>query len=157
MVSFTAGVILRVDNREPFVGAVAQRLHNPARFGTVLLHVEAIAGPFVQAGGTNTVGDDLEIGGATYTLSGGTLAVVSGLDGNEFVGFNGASGGFIQSGGTHVIAQFLQIGSQGSGTYVLSAGLLSMPVSGPFAFEGFGEFIGENSGGVGAGNGAGFC
>jgi hypothetical protein len=110
--------------------------------------VEVIAGPFAQAGGANSIGV-VEIARATYTLSGGTLAVVNTFNnGDEFVGLGNASGGFIQSGGTHIIARSLQIGSSGSGTYVLSAGLLSMPVSGPFAFDGFGEFIGENTGAV---------
>lgn len=65
-----------------------------------LTSVELIAGPFAQAGGANTIGD-LQISGATYKLSGGTLAVVSTFDGLEFVGLNNGSGGFIQSGGTH--------------------------------------------------------
>jgi hypothetical protein len=108
---------------------------------------EFVSGTFKQFSGTNTIGD-ISIAG-TYTFAGGTLSVVSGFDGLELVGAFGSSGGFIQSGGTHTVAQALEIGNQVTGTYVLSGGLLSMPVSGPSPNSGHGEFIGENNGAIG--------
>jgi hypothetical protein len=110
---------------------------------------EFVSGTFKQFSGTNTIGE-IEIAGGTYTLTNGALAVVSGgvQSGLEFVGL-GNSGGFVQSGGTHTVAQALEIGFGGSGSYTLKGGLLTMPVSGPSPTSGFGEFIGENDGGVG--------
>jgi hypothetical protein len=110
---------------------------------------EFVSGTFKQFSGTNTIGE-IEIKGGHYTLTNGALAVVSGgvQSGLEFVGL-GNSGGFIQSGGTHTVAQALEIGFGGSGSYTLKGGLLTMPVSGPSPTSGFGEFIGENDGGVG--------
>ena len=110
---------------------------------------EFVSGTFKQLSGTNTIGE-IEIKGGHYTLTNGALAVVSGgvQSGLEFVGL-GNSGGFIQSGGTHTVAQALEIGFGGSGSYTLKGGLLTMPVSGPSPTSGFGEFIGENDGGVG--------
>ena len=110
---------------------------------------EFVSGTFKQFSGTNTIGE-IEIAGGHYTLTNGALAVVSGgvQSGLEFVGL-GNSGGFIQSGGTHTVAQALEIGFGGSGSYTLKGGLLTMPVSGPSPTSGFGEFIGENDGGVG--------
>jgi len=108
---------------------------------------EFLSGTFKQFSGTNTAGG-ISIAG-TYTFAGGTLSVVSGVDGLELVGAFGSSGGFIQSGGTHTVAQALAIGTQVSGSYVLTKGLLSMPVSGPSHDSGNGEYIGQGNGGVG--------
>ena len=82
-----------------------------------------------QSGGTNTVAFYLCLGNnsgdnGAYNLSGGSLAVSSGvLNGAEYIGYNG-NGVFTQTGGTHTVPVPLYLGynATGSGTYNLAAG-----------------------------------
>jgi len=87
-------------------------------------------GYFNQIGGTNSCGEDLQLGvdsgsTGTYALNAGSLTV-SAL---EIIGFGG-TGNFNQIGGTHTISGSLNIGldnfaGTGTGTYTLSGGILS--------------------------------
>ncbi len=129
-----------------------------------------------QSGGTNTVAFYLSLGNnagdsGAYNLSGGSLAV-SGLNGAEYIGYDG-TGAFAQTGGTHTVGVPLYIGynADGSGTYNLSAGSLFaaseyVGYSGSGAFTQTGGthtvgtaspnfsfmFVGENSGSSGTYN-----
>ena len=81
-------------------------------------------GAFNQSGGTNTVSQDVELGGLTTADSGSyALNGIGYLAANaEFIGYAG-SGTFTQSGGTNAVTGIYLI--NGSGLYNLSAGMLT--------------------------------
>ena len=95
-------------------------------------------GSFTQSGGTHTVdasgfgAEDLTLGylpgsKGTYNLIGGILGMLTAYT-QESVGYLG-TGTFTQSGGTHSVSPLsigeVNYGVSGSGTYILSGGLLS--------------------------------
>ena len=84
------------------------------------------AGSFTQSGGTNTIASGLYVGdglgsSGSYGLSGSGLLSAA----NEYAGLGG-SGAFTQSGGTNTVWNRLQVGTvSGTGAYALSgSGLL---------------------------------
>ena len=99
-------------------------------------------GLITQSGGTNSIYNQLNLGGyggsGTYDLSGRSLL----LAGEEYVGYSGP-GTFTQTGGTNAVSQYVDIGNSygGNGIYILSgSGFLSavdenVGNSGPGAFN----------------------
>ena len=76
-----------------------------------------VSGTIFHAGGSNTVTGRLTInGGATYSLSGGSLGVPEEV-------IEGA-GALVQAAGTHTISSFLHVGG---GTYTFFGGALTAP------------------------------
>jgi autotransporter-associated beta strand protein len=89
------------------------------------------SGSFTQSGGTNAVTSGLLLGSSsggsgTYNLSGSGLLSVTGTVG-EYIGYFGR-GSFTQSGGTNAVSYGLLLGSGSgsSGTYNLIGGLLNL-------------------------------
>jgi fibronectin-binding autotransporter adhesin len=87
------------------------------------------SGTFTQTGGTHLINGTLDMAhysmtSASFTLTGGTLAVgSSGGAGHEYIGGSGTAT-FVQSGGTHTVYGDLSLSSQAS--YVLSEGTLTV-------------------------------